>query len=421
MPAPVLGFDFGTSNSALALAANGAVRRIPVEGAADTLPTAVFFPTGGPMLIGAAAGEALIDGEEGRYLRALKSVLGAPLFHEERRLGGKRRSLADVATAFIDETKARAEAAAGQTFSRALSGRPVRFHHDPARDARAEADLTACYRAAGFEEVRFMPEPEAAARAAAAGPEAAALPVGALGLVVDIGGGTSDFSLFRRGADGRVEILASHGIRLGGADFDRALSLAHAMPLLGHGGALRREMGPGLLPVPAAIYADLSTWAKIPFLYTPEVRAEAKRMAQLAEDPAAMARLRVVLEDELGHALAFAVEDAKIAANSETCAAAIRMGLVERGLSVPLCVDAVEATLAEARAALQQAAAETLARAGAAPGDVAAAVLVGGSSLMGLVGAATAAACPGATQLRGGAFTAIVDGLALAAEEAFGD
>ena len=84
-----LAIDFGTSNSAVSIVENGRPLRLAVEGAADTLPTAVFFPAdGAPMLIGAAAAEALIEGEEGRYMRALKSVLGTPLLHEERRIGG---------------------------------------------------------------------------------------------------------------------------------------------------------------------------------------------------------------------------------------------------------------------------------------------------------------------------------------------
>ncbi|MGN6807864.1 MAG: Hsp70 family protein, partial [Trinickia sp.] len=37
--------DFGTSNSAVALPAAGAVRLAPVEGEHATLPTAVFFNT----------------------------------------------------------------------------------------------------------------------------------------------------------------------------------------------------------------------------------------------------------------------------------------------------------------------------------------------------------------------------------------
>lgn len=413
MPAPRLAIDFGTSNSAVAIAAGGRALRLPLEAGAETLPTAVFFPAGGgAMQIGTAAGEALLSGAEGRYMRALKSALGTSLLHEPRLLGGKRRTIAEVITAYLAELRTRAEAMARMPLTRALSGRPVHFHDgDPARDAQAEADLAACYRAAGFEEVAFLPEPEAAARAARG-----LAADGALGLVVDIGGGTSDFTLFRaRG--GRAEILASHGIRLGGTDFDQAVSLAHVMPLLGQGGELRREMGAGLLPMPNALFVDLASWPKIPFLYTPETRREVARWRRLAVAPGPVARLGRVLEEELGHELAFAAERGKIAANRGEAGARIAMGAVEPGLAAPIDAGSMGAALAPFAARIEAAIAETLALGGVAPGAVEVAILVGGSSLMGFVRAAVRAACPGAEIRDADAFTAVVDGLALATEE----
>ena len=71
-----LAIDFGTSNSAAAVVLDRQVRRLAIEPGAETLPTAVFFPArGGAMRIGQAASDALIEGAEGRYMRALKSVL----------------------------------------------------------------------------------------------------------------------------------------------------------------------------------------------------------------------------------------------------------------------------------------------------------------------------------------------------------
>ena len=145
----VLAVDFGTSNSAAAILDGGTIRRIPIEGQHDTLPTSVFFPEGGAdMRIGRAAGTALIDGDEGRYMRALKSILGTSLAHQSRLIEGKRRTLAEVVTAFLTQVKTRAEAATGETFTQVLSGRPVHFHSaDPTRDAQAEADLRAIVQA----------------------------------------------------------------------------------------------------------------------------------------------------------------------------------------------------------------------------------------------------------------------------------
>ena len=409
----ILAIDFGTSNSAAALLHEGGVFRIPVEDGAETLPTAVFFPTeGGAMRIGAAAAQALIAREEGRYMRALKSVLGTQLVHEQRLIGGKRRSVAQIISDFLIRIRERAEAVTGQRFRRALSGRPVHFHSaHPARDAKAEADLRGCYLAAGFDEVSFLAEPEAAA--------IASLGIGApdeLGLIVDIGGGTSDFTVFRN-RPGGLQILGSHGIRLGGTDFDHAVSMSHAMPLLGLGGQLKRAMGEGLLPVPRAPFVDLATWAKIPFLYTPETRRLAADMRRNACAPDQLARFASVVEDELGHELAFAVERGKIDANTPAGLGRIDMEFIEARLSASVTGASLAAALDDSGAALSLAMTETLRMAEVAPGQIGRVILVGGSSLMGLVSDRARALCPDAALLCSEAFTAVVDGLALATRE----
>lgn len=406
-----LAIDFGTSNSAAAVYDGNAARRIPIELGEETLPTAIFFPAeGGKMRIGTAATKALINGEEGRFMRALKSVLGTPLFHESRRIGGKRQTLADVVSTFLTILKQRAESQTGLQFETALSGRPVHFHSaDPERDAQAEADLRACYLQAGFKDVSFMFEPEAAALASHGLSQS-----GDTGLIVDIGGGTSDFSVFRSEPDG-VKILGSHGIRLGGTDFDHAVSMAHAMPLLGHGGQLRRTFGEGLLPVPTAIFVELSTWAKIPFLYNRDTRRSVEEMLKLSTEPKVLGRLDTVLEDELGHELAFAVEKGKIQANRGQEEAVINMRYIERELTTPISSDSLDGALSEYRTRLREAMVETLKIAGVDVGQISSVVLVGGSSLMNMISTEARSFCPEARQLRSEAFTAVVDGLALAA------
>lgn len=410
MPQPILAIDFGTSNSAAAILDGTAVRRLAIEAGAETLPTAVFFPTDHPqMLIGTAAARALIAGEDGRYMRALKSVLGTGLFHEQRMIGAKRRTLADIVAAFLRTVKQRAEAQTGQRFSQVLSGRPVHFHsNDPDRDARAQTDLRGCYHAAGFERVDFMFEPEAAALASHALGGA-----GDIGLIVDIGGGTSDFSVFQA-TGGKVDIFASHGIRLGGTDFDHAVSMAHAMPCLGHGGTLRRVFAQGVLSVPNALFVELSTWAKIPFLYTRETQRTVEDMVKHAVSPRELRRLAQVIEDRLGHELAFSVEAAKIAANAGTHAAAIDMRFIERDLTAPITPAALGTALAGFRDRLREAVHATLYAAEISPDRIGSVILVGGSSLMNMISDEARAICPQARIRRSQAFTAVVDGLALA-------
>lgn len=407
---PALGLDFGTSNSAAGVAVAGRPHVIPLEPGQPTLPTAVFFDAGARRTVfGHAAVAALIDGREGRFMRALKSVLGTPLMREKRLIVHERLTLIEVVARFLAEVRTRAGAATGQTYGTVLSGRPVRFHRDPARDRRAEADLRECYAMAGFDRVEFLYEPEAAALASGE------IAPGEVGLIVDIGGGTSDFSVFRAGREG-IEIVASHGVRIGGTDFDRAVSVAHVMPLLGMGTGLRAEIGPAVHEAPPGLFLDLATWEKIPFLYTGEVRRDVARMVRLATAPERMARLATVLEMEIGHDVAFAVERGKIAANRPAPGwGAIDLRLVEPGLSHRLTADELAAGLSGFATEIGAEAEETVARAGLEPGAVSKLVFVGGSSLLGAVEAELSRHFPGARHQRGDAFTAVVDGLALAA------
>ncbi len=409
-----LGIDFGTSNSAAGVAVNGAAWLIEVEPGETTLPTAVFFDVDThKMVIGRRATRALINGDEGRFMRALKSLLGTPLMREKRRLGGELVDFITVVARFLADLKSRAEAATGQTFTYALSGRPVLFHSkDADRNAQAEVDLRACYLAAGFEDVRFMLEPEAALRSAQVHP--------GIGLIVDIGGGTSDFTAFDQKPDGSTRILASHGVRLGGTDFDRQLSIDHVMPLLGRGTAIRNTFGDGALPAPNRIFNDLATWQMIPFLYAADSRRAAADLLKNAVEPEKLSRLVAVLEDELGHDLAFAVERGKIAANQpDREAAVIDLKVLERGLSVPLSKPDMMGSLADDVAAIGACAEETLSRAGLAPSQVEQIVLVGGSALLGAVQSQMQLLCPNADLRCDNAMTAVADGLALAAAEAF--
>lgn len=406
-----LGVDFGTSNTAAGYMADGKPRLIEFAPGRTTMPTTFFFDYDSRrMLIGDPANRALLEGAEGRFMRALKRVLGTSLMHERRQLLNERVTFVDIISRFLAEVKARAEAQAGQRFDHVLSGRPVVFHGSgDAREAAAEADLRACYLAAGFRDVDFMPEPEAAAIASGALEQ-----TGSIGLIVDVGGGTSDFSLFRSDTGG-VSILANHGVRIGGTDFDRAISIDHVMPQLGKGTELRKVLGPGSTPTPNSIFNDLATWELIPFLYTPQNRRLAAEMARLAHEPEKLARLARVLDEELGHDLSFAVERGKIAVNGGDAGCSIQLDQIEPGLALPLSADDLVESLARHADALAEGARETLRIAGCQVDCVENVVYVGGSSLMSMVSQTMTAQLPQATHRFSEVFTAVADGLAIAA------
>lgn len=411
-----LGVDFGTSNSAAGMMQNGEPHVIELEPGNETLPTSVFFDfADGAMLIGSAANAALIDGRDGRFMRSLKSVLGTSLMREKRHIMGEELTFIDIIGRFLQVVKTNAETASGQRFKRALSGRPVHFHSaDSQKDAQALVDLRECYMAAGFDDVRFMYEPEAAALA-----NKGLTQIGDIGLIVDIGGGTSDFSLFKSLQNG-VKIMASHGVRVGGTDFDKSISVDHVMPLFGKGAQIGREMGEGTFSAPNAIFNDLATWQMIPFLYSGDTRRDVTQMQRLAREPQLFGRLAEVLKMELGHDVAFAVEKAKIAANRDDCAQAwLDLGVVEKGLAVSIGARDMDGSLMVHAEKIRACALRILSMAGVPAERVNKVVFVGGSSLMSVIEQVMAAIFPVAELEYSDAFTAIVDGLAIASARPF--
>jgi hypothetical chaperone protein len=406
-----LGIDFGTSNTAAAVLVGGHAHLIEVEPGRTSLPTSVFFDYERKVTTyGSVANAALIEGREGRFMRALKSVLGTPLMREKRQIAYEQMTLIEVVARFLRTVRERAEASTGTKFDYALSGRPVRFHSsDDARNAQAEIDLREAYMVAGFSDVSFMYEPEAAALAA--GP----LAKGKLGLIIDIGGGTSDFSIFEREGD-ETRIVASHGVCVGGTDFDKAISVAQVMPLFGHGSEIKNEIGPGTHTAPNGIFHDLASWEKIPFLYTAEMRRTATLFRKLGMQPELFKRLSDVLELELGHDIAFAVEAGKIRVNApEAVDAAIDLRVIEKQLWARMSASDLSRILGDHAMTVKSAALDTLRMAGIPQDQIGQIVFVGGSSLMQVIETAMVDLFPHAILERTEAFTAVADGLAIAA------
>ena len=279
-----LGIDFGTSNSAMAWADAGCqARLIPLEGDAPALPTALFYNAEDHCThFGRDAVAQYLAGTEGRLMRSLKSLLGSSLLQEDRRQR-PGVSFRDIIAQFLAMLRERATQALGAAPRRVVLGRPVHFvDDDPARDAAAQQSLLRAALAVGFEEVSFQLEPIAAAL-----DYERRLARESLVLVVDIGGGTSDFTVVRLGpdrmgaADRSGDILATTGVHIGGTDFDHKLSLEHAMPLLGY-----RHLGPQQREVPSRVFFDLSTWHLIHWLYQPRAISQAQSPAQQLFRPA---------------------------------------------------------------------------------------------------------------------------------------
>lgn len=411
---PALGIDFGTSNSAVSwLGDDGRARLVPLEGTATTMPTAVFFNTEERGTHFGREAVALYLAEvEGRLLRSLKSLLGSSLVDEETAVGGGMMSFRAIIARFLQELRLRAARHLGVEPRRVVIGRPVHFVDDaPERDARAQDVLAQAARTAGFDEVAFELEPIAAAL-----DYERRLAQEALVLIVDIGGGTSDFTVVRLGpqhagkSDRAADILATTGVHVGGTDYDRRLNLQQVMPLLGY-----RHLGPAGREVPSATFLDLATWHLIHRMYTPRTLREVRELRRDYADPRLHGRLLTVLEQRLGHRIASEVEQAKIYCSQHGATGTIPLDIVERGLQAAVTPAALGRDLAELLQRVVDCAAECVAAAGLQPQQLDAIYLTGGSSALGPFQSALQARFAQTTLLEGDLFGGVAAGLAYAA------
>lgn len=411
------GIDFGTSNSTVGWLRPQQATLLLLEDDKATLPSVVFFNAEEDSLrFGRAGLQDYLDGYEGRLMRSLKSLLGSSLIDGVTEVQGRSIRFRDLLTQFIATLKERAEAHGGRPFDQAVFGRPVHFvDNDTAADRLAEATLGDIARAVGFKELSFQYEPIAAAfhyETSLAREEVV--------LVADIGGGTSDFSIVRlspdraRAVDRWSDILANDGIHIGGTDFDKQLSLAEVMPLLGHRSQLKsgREM-------PSSVYFNLATWHTINFAYSRQVWAEQQRLHLDAIAPERLDRLLALLRDRAGHWLAHQVEEAKIAlSNQETARLSLeRFSPGQQTLLTRSQFDLAARVLVEK---IEGAVARLLPEAGVKASGIDTIFFTGGSSGIPLLRRRISSLLPQARVVEGDLFGSIGAGLAVDAARRYG-
>ncbi|MDP3826207.1 MAG: Hsp70 family protein [Polaromonas sp.] len=412
------GIDFGTSNSTVGCggAGPGQVALLPLEDGKPTLPSVVFFHAeDGHISYGRAALADYLAGDEGRLMRSLKSLLGTSLINEQTEVAGRALPFRALLAQFIGELKRRAEHAAGRDFTRAVLGRPVFFvDGDAAADRQAENTLAEIARGVGLRDIAFQYEPIAAAF-----DYESQVTREELVLVVDIGGGTSDFALVRLAperagrADRRSDILASSGVHIGGTDFDKVLSLASVMPMLGLGSRLRSG-----LQMPSSIYFNLATWHTINFAYTRQAWSQIGELHREAQEKDKLARLQRLVSERAGHWLAMQVEEAKIAL-SDAPRTSMDLGRIAPGETLVLQRADFDTAIGELLGAVERSVTGLLRNAGVPADAVDTVFFTGGSSSVPLLRARIAALLPQARRVEGDRFGSIGTGLALDALRKF--
>ena len=413
------GLDFGTSNSTLGrVDAAGVPQLVELEDGQPTMPSVLFFGFEDDRLhYGRAAVTEYVSGADGRLMRSLKSVLGTALFADTTRVKARRLGFGEIIGSYVGELKRRAEAGLGGELTRVVMGRPVHFvDDDPVADKAAQGQLEAAVKAQGFADIAFQFEPIAAAldyERQVAGEK--------LALIIDLGGGTSDFSLVRVSPDraGRPDrtddILATAGVHIGGTDFDRLLAMSRVMPELGLGS--RTLDGKRHLPV--APYNDLSTWHRINRLYDAKALRDLRSTMREAREADKVETFVMLVEERLGHRLIGAVEAAKIAL-SDSDEVAFSFAVRERVIETPITVSQLGEALAASIGRLEKTIAETVRLAGIGAGDIDSMILTGGSTLVPAVAGRLRAMMPDAEVVRTDVLGSVGMGLALEARRIFG-
>jgi hypothetical chaperone protein len=411
------GLDFGTSNSTVATIGKDGPLLVPIEDSYTAIPTVVFFRyDDNKILYGQAAITEYIGGAEGRQMRSLKTILGTELMHEKTRLAKTAVAFADVIGAFIRHLKGRTETFLGQAVDSVVLGRPVHFvSNDAEGDAQAQRELAAIARKQGFRHVEFQFEPIAAAMA-----YRSQIQSHAVALIIDAGGGTSDFSVVElnpmRGTDFSSDncILANHGVRIGGTDFDASIARSTVMPLLGYLCPLTR----GGTVMPSWIYGDLSAWRKINFLYTHRVATMVRELKHLASEPHLVDRLLQVLRLRLGHSILMEVERAKIDLTTSDIAAC-DLNAIEEGLTVSISTADLDAAIGKEMQSIFDGIAETVRIAGLRFDQIGKVFTTGGSTAVPMMRRWIDANFPDAEIVEGDRFGSVGKGLALDAQQSF--
>lgn len=410
---PVIGVDFGTTNSVAAALGPDGAPEVLHHAAAEAFRSVLCFRRGLRGHVEHAAGpkavEAYLDDPfDSRLVMSMKSYLAQRSFSGTSILG-RPWTLEALVAAFLRELLA----PFGARFAgaRVVVGRPVRFVGQAGEGGFGEQRLVAAFAAAGFPDVQVELEPAAAGHRFARG-----LDRPATVLVADFGGGTSDFSVLRfdPGPPRRVAALGHAGVGIAGDAFDYRIVDRVVSPLLGKGGTY--TVMDNDLPVPPGWYASFARWHLLSLMRAPKTLRDIAEVARTAARPERLRHLVRLLEDEAGYALYRAVSGAK-AALSRAEAAPLRFRHGEFAVDAEIRRAEFEAWIAPDLARIGAAADAALADAGLPPERIDRVFMTGGTSLVPAVRTLFERRFGAERVAGGGEFVSVAEGLALMGRE----
>lgn len=409
--------DFGTSNSLLAAASRDRtfdpVPLDPLASDPTILRSILCFPDAGGVHVGVEALRKFVEhGAEARLLRSIKRHLGSRSFRGTI-IRGRMVGAEELVGTLLRQMRQRADAHFGVEVRRALLGRPV--HFDGEDDAFAEARLRKAAQLAGFEEVDFLAEPVAAARAFGAAAEREEL-----ALIGDFGGGTSDFTVLRIGprALERGDVLAVGGVAVAGDALDASLMRAQVARHFGAEVRYRVPFGKNVLQMPQWVLQHLCSPAHLSILQRRDIAsflAEVRRWSLSDEDRRRMDQLTTLVDDTQGFQLFEAIEGAK---RELSTAEAAEIAFSYPGVEVrePVTRAGFEEASRREVDRILRCLDETVRAAGVGHGDIGVVCCTGGTAKVPRLAAEIRRRLPAARMEQFKGFHSVVDGLAREAQ-----
>ncbi len=421
-----IGLDFGTTNSALAIAKpEEPVRLAQFKGGA-TFRSIIYFEeddgarTGKLRVVaGPDAVQSYLNAKTpGRLIQSMKSYLASRLFTQTQILG-EIYELEDLIGILLRYLRKSAEEQFGDLGSTLVVGRPVHFSgaKNEADDEFAVNRLRAAFGHAGFTNVRFLPEPIAAAYK-----YQQRLDHEELVLIADFGGGTSDFSLVHLKAKsfsaGKAQssVIGTDGIGMAGDTFDSKMVRNLVAPMLGLGSKYKSQFGK-VLPVPNWLYEHLERWHYLSFLKTKKNMELLRQIRFQALETQKIDALIDLVDHDLGYRLYQSIERTKCALSDET---QTQFSFYEAAVAIDKTVSRsqFEEWIDPEVSQISQCVDRLLTNCHVAPQDVDAIFMTGGSSFVPMIRRLFEHKFGKETPIRAGQeFTSVAEGLAIHALE----
>ncbi len=292
-----VGLDFGTTNSAVALAYDDRSVDIPLftflNQEVDTYRSVIYFsflqydrnPHPKVFTGPSAIENYLEEGGEGRLMISPKNFLSNPSF-DTTRIQFKHYKLEEIVGFLLRDLCQQTRAQLGDLGANVVAGRPVHFAgaKDPEHEEIAVERLRNALHDVGFENIVFEYEPVAAAYH-----YDKSLDHDELILVADFGGGTTDFCVMKVGPKARREasserILGTDGVGIAGDVFDSRIVHHKFAPHLGRYSSFESQFGE-ILPMPTWLFSRLNQWYTIGLLRNPKTLSMLNDIRQHSLEP----------------------------------------------------------------------------------------------------------------------------------------